>query len=167
MTENEDAEMTEKRSSALKGSRVQREPLRGSPISAPVNKQARIDEVQAWVGKPGGGSAGGKVGDGVAGGSAERVSAELVAEDPGEDGGAFVGSVGATGSQGLGLPVLDADTVTQVLPEQISLLPGQGPPGFEVGSYGPNWGKGGGQGFFPWLSSKPRLDAIRPGSRLP
>jgi hypothetical protein len=144
--EKEDESMVEKRPSALKGSRVERDPLMGSPVAVHPNKQARIDEVPAWVGGVGGGSAGGKDGVVVAAGSAERAGPEVVAAGSGENGVASVEDAGKIGGQASG-SIPGSGPAPQALPGQVPFFPGQGPPGFETGSYGPNWGKGGGQGF--------------------
>jgi len=97
----EDESMVEKRRSALKGSRVERDPLMGSPVAVHPNKQARIDEIPAWVGGVGGGGAGGKDGVDMAAGSVERAGPEVVAGS-GEDGVASVENAGKTGGQASG-----------------------------------------------------------------
>jgi hypothetical protein len=147
MPEN-DEEMSEKRPSALKGTRV--DPLMGSPVSVPPAKQARIDDVQAWVG-----NAGGKAGDGAVDGLAERVCPEVGAAGSVADEALFGESVGEASSRGLVSQILGAGSVPQVVPGQVPFFPGQGPPGFETGPYGPNWGKGGGHGFFHGYSQAP------------
>lgn len=88
-----------------------------------------------------------KEGGGGVGDRRVEESAEAVAmEGSGGHGGASTGEVGPIGAQAFG-PIPGSGPVSQGFPGQVPFFPGQGPPGFEVGAYGPNWGKGSGQGF--------------------
>jgi hypothetical protein len=116
--------MMGKKTNASRDSRIARDILMDSLITLPAHKQARIDDIPAWIGKAAGGSAGGKDGDCEADGVIERVGAEVLVAGPGEDEDAFAES---GGSQGPGAQVPGAGPGAPVSFGRVFLFPGQGP----------------------------------------